>query len=295
VTKKPKNRFLLIHVIIFSLAGIGIVKPMYSQSTAKDTTFHPYHVNYWVTGGIIIVGIPATMIGAPLVANKSPLTKADLDALDRNDINPIDHWALNLDPSKMSYYANLSDITLTGIILFPALDLFDHNIRQDWLDLALMYAETQIIVNNIYLYSPFGPLFQNRYRPAVYYDALGTSGARMTSWNRSSFYSGHAASAAAATFFAAKVYCDYHPELIGWNKYLLYGAAAVPPLIVGYLRMKALDHFPSDILVGLGVGAVCGILIPELHRIKIENVSMGLYSSYEGIGLCMKWQPDFLK
>jgi membrane-associated phospholipid phosphatase len=154
-----------------------------------------------------------------------------------------------------------------------------------------MYAETQIIVNNIYLYSPFGPLFQNRLRPAVYYDALGTSGARMTAWNRSSFYSGHVASAAAATFFTVKIFCDYHPEL-GSMKYLLYGAAAIPPLIVGYFRMKALDHFPSDILVGFGVGALCGIVIPEIHRIKIENVSMGLYSSPIGTGISLKWQPD---
>jgi membrane-associated phospholipid phosphatase len=281
--------------IIFSLAVIGMVKPMYSQSPVRDTTFHPYHVNYWVTGGIFIVGVPAIMIGSPWISNKSPLTNADFQALDRNDINPIDRWALNLDPSKMSYYANLSDDVLAGIILLPGLTLLDHNIRQDWLDIALMYAETQIIVNNIYLYSPFGPAFQNRYRPAVYYDALGTSGARTTGWNRSSFYSGHAASAAAATFFTVKVFCDYHPELIGWNKYLLYGAAAIPPLIVGYLRMKALDHFPSDILVGFGVGALCGILIPEIHRIKIENVSMGLYSSFEGTGISLKWQPDFGK
>jgi membrane-associated phospholipid phosphatase len=293
VTKKPKNRFLLIQVIIFSLAVTGMVKPMYSQSPVRDSTFHPYHVNYWVTGGIIIVGIPATLIGAPLITKKSPLTIAELQTLNRNDLNPIDRWALNLDPSKMSYYANVSDITLTGIILLPALDLFDHNIRQDGLDIALMYAETQIIVNNIYLYSPFGPLFQNRYRPAVYYDELGTSGARLTAWNRSSFYSGHVASAAAASFFTVKVYCDYHPELIGWNKYLLYGAAAIPPLIEGYLRMHALDHFPSDILVGFGVGALCGIFIPELHRVKIENVSIGLYSSYVGTGISLKWQPDF--
>jgi membrane-associated phospholipid phosphatase len=294
MTKKPKNRFLLIIVIIFSLVVTGMMKPVYSQSPKRDSTFHPYHINYWVTGGIIIVGIPATLIGAPLITNKSKLTIAEIQTLNRNDLNPIDRWALNLDPSKMSYYANVSDITLTGIILLPALDLFDHNIRQDGLDIALMYAETQIIVNNIYLYSPFGPLFQNRYRPAVYYDALGTSGARMTAWNRSSFYSGHVAAAAAATFFTAKVFCDYNPEL-GDKKYLLYGAATIVPLIEGYLRMKALDHFPSDILVGFGVGALCGILIPEIHRIKIENVSMGLYSSYEGTGISLKWNPDFLK
>jgi membrane-associated phospholipid phosphatase len=234
------------------------------------------------------------MIGAPLVADKSPLTIAEVDALDRNDFTAIDRWALKLDPSKMSYYANFSDNVLAGIIMLPALTLFDHNIRQDWLDVAMMYAETQIIVNNIYLYSPFGPLFQNRYRPAVYYNALDSSGARMTSWNRSSFYSGHVASAAAASFFTAKILCDYYPEL-GWKKYILYGAAAIPPLIEGYLRMKALDHFPSDILVGLGVGALCGILIPEIHRIKFENVSVGLYSSYEGTGISLKWQPDFVK
>ena len=294
MTKKSKNRFILIHAIIFSLAVTDMVMPMYSQSPERDTTFHPYHVNYWVTGGILAVGIPATLIGAPLITNKSPLTNAELQTLDRNDINPIDRWALKQDPSKMGYYANLSDNTLTGIILLPGLTMLDHNIRQDWLDVALMYAEIQIIVNDIYLYSPFGPLFQNRYRPAVYYDALGTSGARTTGWNRSSFYSGHVAAAAAATFFTAKVFCDYYPEL-GCKKYILYGAAAIPPLIEGYFRMRALDHFPSDILVGFGVGALCGILIPEIHRIKIENVSVGLYSFYEGTGITLKWQPDFVK
>jgi membrane-associated phospholipid phosphatase len=79
------------------------------------------------------------------------------------------------------------------------------------------------------------------------------------------------------------------------KKYLLYGAAAIPPLFEGYLRMKALFHFPSDIFVGFGIGALCGILIPEFHRIKIENVSLGLYSSPEGTGINLKWQPNFLK
>jgi membrane-associated phospholipid phosphatase len=292
--KKSKYRFILIKVIIFSLAVIGMVKPLYSQSPVRDTTFHPYHVNYWVTGGIIIVGIPATMIGAPLIANKSPLTNAEIDALDRNNFTAIDRWALNQDISNRGYYENLSNNVTGGSIVFPLLTMLDHNIRQDWLDIALMYAETQIIVNNIYLYSPFGPLFQNRFRPVVYYDALGNSPVRMEGTTRNSFYSGHTASAASATFFAAKVFCDYHPEL-GWKKCLIYGAAAIPPLIVGYLRMKALTHFPSDVLVGFGVGALCGIVIPEMHRIKIENVSLGVYSSYEGTGISLKWQPDFLK
>ncbi len=281
------------NVIIISLAVIGMVKPMYSQSQARDSTFHPYHVNYWVTGGILIVGIPITNFGIPQL-NKSTITDAEIQALDRNDINPIDRWALKQDPSQMGYYGHFSN-QVTGVtVLFPLLTLLDHNIRQDWLDVLLIYAETQVVVNTIYLYSPLGPFFQNRFRPVVYYDVLGNSPEKMGGVNRNSFFSGHTASVATATYFAAKVFCDYHPEL-GWKKYLVYGAAGIPPLIVGYLRIKALMHFPSDIVVGFGVGALCGILIPEFHRIKIENVSLGLYPSFKGMGICMKWQPDFLK
>jgi membrane-associated phospholipid phosphatase len=294
MTKKSKNRSILIHIIIFWSAVISMVKPMYSQSPVKDTTFHPYHVNYWVTGSILAVGIVTTNIGLPWIANKSDVTPAEILSLNRNNFTAIDRWALEQDPSNRSYYENLSNNVTGGAIVFPILTMLDHNIRQDWLDVALMYAETQIMVNTIYIYSPLGPAFQNRFRPVVYYDALANTNVRMEGTTRNSFYSGHTASAASATFFAAKIFCDYHPEL-GWKKYLFYGAAAIPPLIVGYLRIKALTHFPSDVLVGFGVGALCGILVPEIHRIKIENISLGLYPSYEGMGIYMKWQPDFLK
>ncbi len=291
MTKKSTNRFILINFIIFSLGVIGLVKPVYSQSPVRDTTFHPYHVNYWVTGGVLVAGIAAEKLGVAWISNKAGVTEAEIQALDRTDFTAIDRWALEQDPSNMSHYVDLSDNVLAGIVLLPALTMLDHDIRQDWLDVLLMYAETQIITNNIYLYSPFGPTFQNRLRPVVYYDALANSEVRTRGANRSSFYSGHVASAAAASFFTAKVFCDYHPEL-GWKKYLLYGAATIVPLIEGYLRMKALDHFPSDILVGFGVGALCGILIPEIHRIRIENTSVGLYSSLEGTGIRLTWQPD---
>jgi hypothetical protein len=205
MTKKSRTRFIPNNFIIFSLAVIGLVNPMYSQSTVRDTIFHPYHLNYWVTGGILIVGIAAEKIGVPWISNKSPVTNAELQALDRNDLTAIDRWALELDPSNMSHYVQLSDNVLAGIVVLPALTMLDHNIRQDWLDVLLMYSETVIITNNLYLYSPFGPTFQNRLRPVVYYDALANSAARTTGSNRNSFYSGHVASAASASFFTAKV------------------------------------------------------------------------------------------
>ena len=293
MTRKSNNRFTLSRLVIFSVAVMALVKPAYSQSSVSDSSFHPYHVNYWVTGSICGVGAVANILGIPQSQGKEEVTPSEMQALNRSDINSIDSWALKQDPSKMAAYENYSSYTLALSVALPSVLMFDKQISRDWLDVTLMYAETMSITVNIYEWSFLGPAFQNKFRPVVYYDQL-TYEQRNSGANRNSFYSGHVATAAASTFFMAKVYCDYHPEL-GDNKYLIYGAAAIPPLILGYFRVKALMHFPSDVMAGLGIGALCGILIPEFHRMHDKNVSLGLYSSPEGTGIAIAWQPGFLK
>jgi membrane-associated phospholipid phosphatase len=115
----------------------------------------------------------------------------------------------------------------------------------------------------------------------VYYDNL-TRDERSSGWNRNSLYSGHTATAAASSFFAAKVYSDFHPDA---SKLLLYSLAAVPPLFIGYLRIISLEHFPSDVALGLGIGALCGVLIPELHKIQGKNLQLGMYASPDAAGI----------
>jgi len=56
-----------------------------------------------------------------------------------------------------------------------------------------------------------------------------------------------------------------HPEL-GAKKWLLYTAALIPPAFVGYCRYRGFMHFPSDIFLGVAVGATIGILVPHLHK-----------------------------
>jgi hypothetical protein len=292
MTKKLNNRFIIsLIIIVFSI--FGLVKPIYPQSSAPDSSFHPYHVNYWITGGIIVGGLTLEKIGVGWITDKSHISLEELQNLSRTDITAIDKWALNLDPSKKDYYEKLSDQLLSFSVFFPFLTMLDSKIRQDWLDILLMYMQCQTITNNFYLYSPFGATFQNRLRPVVYYDAVAIND-RTTNNNRNSLYSGHTAVATEAAFFTAKIFCDYHPEL-GWNKYLVYGAAAIPSLLIAYFRVKALSHFPTDVMVGLGVGALCGILIPELHRMDDSNISVGMYSSSEATGIAIQWQPNFLK
>ena len=280
-------------VFVLALLGISLAQQAFPQSSARDSSFHPYQVNYWLTGSLIGVGLTTNYLGVTRLFHKQELSRLEIQALNKDIIYSIDNWALTQDPSRREVFATYSDYAVVCTVVLPVFLLFDKQITNDWVDVLLMYVETMSITPNIYEWSPLGPTFQNRIRPLAYYDQL-TYDQRKSGSNRNSFYSGHDAVVAASAFFMAKVYSDYNPG-IGNNKYLLYAAATIPPLIMGYFRVKALAHFPSDVLVGLGVGAVCGFVIPELHRLQNRNFSLGLYSSSEGTGIALKWQTNFTK
>ncbi|MFA6924865.1 MAG: phosphatase PAP2 family protein [Bacteroidales bacterium] len=279
-------------LILISMCAVFIGNTAHSQSPAKDSVPHIYKINYWVTIPFCAAATVADALSIKRIKDKKSMTDADFQTLNKNSFNSIDRWAFKQDPSKRNNYENYSHYTLTTIVALPLLFGFDKTISKDFVNLILMLYETHSIVFSIYNYGFLGPTFQNRYRPVVYYDQL-THDQRRSGGNLSSFYSGHVASAAASTFFMVKVYSDYHPE-IGANKYLLYGAASIPPLFLGYLRVKALKHFPSDVMVGFGLGAICGIIVPELHRIKNKkrSISLGLYSTGDANGLTLTWNPS---
>ncbi len=286
-----KSYRLKFSILVFFCAFFA--KEAYPQSNTDDISNHPFFVNYWVTGTICGVGVVANYLGITEVLGKKEISASELQALNKNVFNGIDSWALNLDPSHVNTYENYSTYTVAVSCALPGLLLFDKQIKRDWSDMLLMYMETMTITTNIFEWSPLGPTFQNKFRPITYYAQLPDNQRNSGSY-RNSLYSGHVAAVTAATFFMAKVYSDYNPG-IGSNKYLLYGAALAPPLFLSYLRVAGLKHFPSDVAVGMGVGALVGIIVPELHRQQGRGVSFGLFSSPEGSGIAMAWHPDFLQ
>ena len=262
------------------------------DSLPKQVKIKVYNINYFVEGSIIAVGMVGDLFAIPRLKNKAVLTDEELAFANSDQqkdlMNTVDRWALKQPTGNRAMWKKISDYGEIGIFLLPSLLIIDKKIRKDWLRLLFMYVEGHTVTFTFYNYSPLGPYFQNRYRPAVYYPELG-AGTQKESGNRNSFYSGHVASCAYSTFFMVKVYCDYHPN-IGAVKYLLYLAASVPPLFMGYARIRSLDHFPSDDAVGFALGAILGIVIPALHKVPCSKyLSVGMSTSPASVGVSVNW------
>lgn len=82
--------------------------------------------------------------------------------------------------------------------------------------------------------------------------------------DRSSFWSGHTANTAAITFTCANL-VQRSDASRGLKTATWIGAAAVPAAM-GYLRVRAGKHFPTDVLTGYAVGAIVGWAVPYIHR-----------------------------
>lgn len=201
--------------------------------------------------------------GFSWVNGKPTLTETEISNLDANDIWKFDRWATQQDASKAIQAHETSDYIMYGAVALPLLLAFDSKIRKDWFPLAVLYVETHAVNSGLYFLTA-GTI--DRIRPFAYNPDVPLTD-KMSSGTKISFFSGHTSTTAVSTFFMAKVYSDYHPEL-GNKKFWLYGAALVPPIVVGYLRIKAMKHFPTDVITGLAVGAAVGILVPHLHKIK---------------------------
>jgi membrane-associated phospholipid phosphatase len=283
-------------ILILLIVGLTVSGNQADSTDKEKRRVKRYHVNYWVTGSIIGVGMAGDYFAIGRLKSKTDVSEEELIMVTSdqqvNLMNSIDRWALKQKASDKALWSDISDYTQTALFFVPALLMLDKKMRKDWGDLLLMYMEGHTITFTCYNYSFLGPTFQNRLRPITYYTEF-TDSERRSGHNRNSFYSGHVASVSYSTFFMAKVYCDYHPNL-GAKKYLVYAAAAVPPLFIAYTRIKALAHFPSDGMVGLALGAIIGIALPELHKNpKFKDLSLGMFSSPEGTGVTLQFKiPD---
>lgn len=241
-----------------------------------------YQFNYGLDIAFTAAGLLSSKFGCDALRDRRVDDDINIAALSPSDIWWFDRGATKQNPLKAGDAIGKSNLLFRGALFMPAALLLDDKINDEWFDYILLYLEAQSFSAVEYQLAAF-PV--KRMRPFMYNPNEDME--RKTGRNlNNSFFSGHTSVVATSTFFMAKVYCDFHPDVK--NKVLIYGLAAIPPAITGYYRYKAGKHFPTDIITGYLLGAATGILVPELHKKKNQSLSLVPYTNWDNVGLRLR-------
>ncbi|MBB6611436.1 phosphatase PAP2 family protein [Pontibacter sp. Tf4] len=249
------------NILSFLLIFTFMAGPAWAQDDES-----PYRTRFSVDAPVIVAGMGLSAYGLKLMQDKPGFTEEEVLNLSKNDVNGFDRFGAgnyNLDAKK------ISDFPFYGSFAMPLVMLLNDNVRSKTGQVLVLYVETMAITGALFTMTNGNV---ERARPLVYNRSVPLDD-RMEANAQNSFFAGHTAATAAATFFAAKVFHDFNPDSPA--RPYVWAAAAVVPATVGYLRLEAGKHFLSDNLIGYTVGAATGILIPQLHK-KSNNTGLSV-------------------
>jgi len=243
-------------LVSFALSGAFFLAPG-PAAIAQQATPSPYRTSF-LKDGAITAGITAvSLTGLYLVQQKHGLSDAELAALNRNDVPKIDRFSAGWYSDRAQ---TTSDFLCYGAIAAaPVVLALNSNVRGHYGQMLGLYLQTVLATDAVFTMT-VGNVY--RYRPYLYGTEGGSGRSGKIATN--SFFAGHTAHSATATFFAAKVFHDFNPGSAA--EPFVWGAAAVVPAAVAYYRIHAGKHFLTDNMVGYTVGATMGILVPQLHK-----------------------------
>ena len=230
----------------------------------------------WTQVGTIY-GTSAVLLGGSHIIEKrkGPITLQDLSNLDRSSINSFDrNTTFNFSPNA----SLASDYLKYGLYAAPvALFLSDQG-RENFKEIMIMYSEVFYLNGAL---TGFTKSAVGRYRPYAYNDNVSLD-LKLTETTRKSFFSGHTSQASSLSFMTATIFDDLYPDS-DW-RYAVWAGASTAPAVMGYLRIKGGRHYPTDVIVGYGVGALVGYFTPELHKITRET-NVSIIGSEGGLGI----------
>lgn len=209
--------------------------------------------DYIATGLLIPVNI-----GAKVLYNHKPsLTIEQIQGMNITNLNGFNRSAVN---RRSHSSEKASDYMRTGALIAPFFFMIDNKMREDAGIKGVIYLQTIALTSTEI---SFVKGLISRARPFIYNPDVPMS-AKLKPDANASFFSGHTAITAAATFYMAAITTAVYGSEYDWTWF----AAAVPPLLTGFFRYNSGNHFLSDILAGFIVGSVNGFMISQLHRQK---------------------------
>jgi membrane-associated phospholipid phosphatase len=210
--------------------------------------------------GVDLVRDGALIAGALTLAGAAALLPVDARSRWAHELWPLD------DPVKLNFSSTAargSDLLLAIGVCSPLVLQAGQGFGPQTGARALVYGETLALALAL---NGVTKRLVGRPRPYVYnHDPRVEAYAQAEAEDsRLSFYSGHAATAFAAAVSGAYLFSqssdDTAARTVVWASGLLLAGAT------SNLRVRAGKHFYSDVLVGAGLGAATGLIVPLLHQ-----------------------------
>lgn len=230
---------------------------------------------YYITGGLAVLGTDYF-----LLQKQKIITEQYISGLNTNDISSFDRSAIF---NNSTTARDISDQFRNFCVLFPFVTVLSKQGKSEWEALSIMYLETLIINTAI---TSLSKVMFTRTRPFVYNENIPIE-QKLNKDAQHSFFSGHVSTVSAMSFFTATVLSDLHPD--SKYKWLWWSGAASIPAIAAYTRYEAGRHFPTDVIVGYGVGAIIGYLIPKIHKVDSNKLKLDVIPSQTSVSLSLKY------
>jgi membrane-associated phospholipid phosphatase len=223
-------------------------------------------LNWWTDGVLAALGLGGNAIGLTLSADLQTVPEGGLDpsginwGIDRDAIgNPSTKAG---SASSVTALAALAAPPVLALLTQPGVHGFGNVIRRPFVlygeSVLLAQAITQVLKPTISRPRPF------TYLPAA--ERPSDSKYDVTSDNAFlSMPSGHATAAFAAASYAATDNLISQPGAGSTEHVAVAAIGGLLAGLTGNLRVKANQHFPSDIVVGGLIGTASGVTVPLLH------------------------------
>ncbi|MFW5851516.1 MAG: phosphatase PAP2 family protein [Bacteroidota bacterium] len=233
----------------------------------------------------------AVSFGMQIVSTKQlqKLSDTEIQNLSLDNLPKIDKkWYQDYSTKHARYSDYAAGTGITTAICLQAITVFSHShdkssFYSHFFPIANIWLQTNLTA---YIGTNIAKNLSSRPRPYVYRTEISIEKKKETDAYKS-FFSQHTSLTAANTFMAAHVITHYYNQK--WIHYSAWSLAAILPTYVGYERVMAGKHFPTDVLAGFVWGATCGLIIPQLHT-KKGNTDISFYAIHPSyVSLQIQW------
>jgi membrane-associated phospholipid phosphatase len=224
---------------------------------SQHFTIDPVVDGVLIVGGVGFAEVLSLILSTNEIKPNPPGDPASLLSIDRSAVTQT------IDPHAGTY-SNVGLYTAYGYAALDSILAGVRDGRRAFVVDSILYGESIAIT---WAFTDATKIGVRRPRPIDYVNCRGTTSDPTCDSTdlQLSFFSGHAATT--ATIVATASYLAFVRD--GWRAprpWITLAAGTLLTGFVSYERVRAGEHFPTDVLVGSMAGASIGVLVPHFHR-----------------------------